>query len=214
MRNSLVRGITATAAGGLLVAGAAALALNAAVAETARPRGLVAELKNTAGATVGTVRFLPSEDGKTLMRVAAGGLTPGFHGYHVHSAGVCDPAARDTAGNTVPFFSAAGHFNPVTTNTHGAHAGDLPPLLVAEDGTAFLKFATDRFRNRDLLDADGSAVIIHAAPDNLANVPGQTSTGGERYHSHMDNVLGSDTATKATGDAGARFACGVVTRTQ
>jgi Cu-Zn family superoxide dismutase len=102
----------------------------------------------------------------------------------------------------------------VTTNTHGAHAGDMPPLLVAEDGTALLKFKTDRFKNSDLLDDDGSAVILHAGADNLSHIPATTATGGERYHSHVDDVFGPDAATKATGDAGARFSCGVVDRAE
>lgn len=177
-----------------------------------RPRGLVATLNSSTGAEVGSVRFLPTEDGKVSVRVRAFGLTPGFHGYHVHTAGVCDPAATDTAGATSPFFTAGGHYNPTTGATHGAHAGDMPPLLVTADGSAFLKFKTDRFTTAALMDEDRSAVIVHAGPDNLAHVPATTSTGGERYHSHVDDVFGADTATKATGDAGARFACGVIQR--
>lgn len=55
-------------------------------------------------------------------------------------------------------------------------------------------------------------MILHAGPDNLAHVPATTATGEERYHSHVDSVLGADTATKVTGDAGARFTCGVIER--
>jgi Cu-Zn family superoxide dismutase len=122
--------------------------------------------------------MIPTDDGKVMVRASGTGLTAGFHGFHVHSVGVCDPAAKDAAGATVPFFSAGGHYNPVTTNTHGAHAGDMPPLLVAADGNAVLRFKTDRFKVRELLDSDGSAVIMHAAPDNLANIPGTTAAGG------------------------------------
>lgn len=190
----------------------AAFALVGGGTSAARPRGLVAQLTNASSAVVGTVRLIPTDDGKTAVRITASGLTPGFHGYHVHSVGVCDPQAADTAGNPSPFFSAGGHFNPDATMTHGSHAGDMPPLLVTADGTARMSFRTDRFQARDLLDADGSAVMLHAGADNLANIPGATSTGGERYHSHVDDIFGPDTATKATGDAGSRFACGVVTR--
>ncbi|MBW3535717.1 MAG: superoxide dismutase family protein, partial [Gemmatimonadetes bacterium] len=56
------------------------------------------------------------------------------------------------------------------------------------------------------------AVIMHAGPDNLAHIPAATPTGNERYHSHVDDVFGPDTLTRATGDAGARFACGVLGR--
>lgn len=196
----------------LAAACATALAAFVGGASAARRKGLVAELQDATGRAVGTVRMVATDDAKVRVSIRAMGLTPGFHGYHVHTAGVCDPQAKDTTGATVPFFSAGGHFNPETSNTHGAHAGDMPPLLATEDGAAVLRFKTDRFRLGDLLDSDGSAIVIHAAPDNLANVPGATPAGGERYHSHVENVFGPDAATKATGDAGARFACGVLER--
>jgi superoxide dismutase, Cu-Zn family len=64
---------------------------------------------------------------------------------------------------------------------------------------------TDRFRLADLFDADGSAIIIHVGADNLANIPA-------RYVQAATGTPGPDAATLATGDAGGRFACGVVTR--
>ena len=199
-----------------LVAGAVvaliASALYSSGASAARPRGLIGNVSDAQGNALGTVRMIGTEDGKTSVKIRAAGLAPGFHGFHVHAVGTCDPAATDAPGNPSPFFTAGGHYNPVTTNTHGAHAGDMPPLLVAEDGTAFLKFVTDRFLAKDLMDTDGSAIVLHAGPDNLAHVPATTSTGGERYHSHVDDVFGADTATKATGDAGARYGCGILER--
>lgn len=195
------------------VAGVVAAALFAGgPASAGRRRGLVASLADSTGASVGSVRFIRADDGKVVVRAKAAGVTPGFHGFHVHSSGTCDPGATDANGAAVPFFTAGGHYNPDTTSTHGAHAGDMPPLLVAADGTAVIRFKTDRFLLRDLMDEDGSAVILHAGPDNLAHVPASTPSGGERYHSHVDDVLGPDAATKATGDAGARFACGVIER--
>lgn len=201
---------TVAVAGVMALIGAALIA--GGPASAARRRGLVATVENASGGAVATVRFIRADDGKVIVRARASGLTAGFHGFHVHTAGICDPAATDTTGTAVPFFTAGGHFNPVTTNTHGAHAGDMPPLMVAADGTAVLRFKTDRLTLGQLMDEDGSAVIMHAGPDNLAHVPATTSTGGERYHSHVDDVFGPDTATRATGDAGARFACGVIER--
>ena len=61
-------------------------------------------------------------------------------------------------------------------------------------------FVTDRFRFQDLLLGDGSAVVVHARPDNYANIP------TDRYDPDPDAT------TLATGDAGDRIACGVVRR--
>ena len=189
-----------------------ATALYSGGASAARPRGLIGTVSDATGNELGTVRIVGTEDGKTSVKIRAEGLAAGFHGFHVHSVGICDPTATDAAGAPSPFFTAGGHYNPVTTNTHGAHAGDMPPLMVAADGTGWLKFVTDRFLAKDLMDADGSAIVLHAGPDNLAHIPAATSAGAERYHSHVDDVFGADTASKATGDAGARFGCAVLER--
>jgi Cu-Zn family superoxide dismutase len=139
--------------------------------------------------------------GKSERREAPGQ----FHGFHLHTTGKCDPDAVDPATDeVVPFFSAGGHFNP-TSKIHNEHAGDFPVLLVMKNGQAQEKFKTDRFKISQLFDKDGSAVIIHAGRDNYANIP-------DRYHSHEFDVRGPDELTKATGDAGDRFACGVVRR--
>ncbi len=132
-----------------------------------------------------------------MVTVSAWNLAPGFHGFHVHAVGVCDP---DAPGG--PFTSAGGHYNP-GARTHGDHAGDLPSLLVMNDGRGYSRFLTDRFTTAELMDADGSAVIVHSGRDNFANIP-------TRYHSHTENTFGPDSATLATGDAGSRAACGVV----
>src|SRR4051812_40177061 len=148
-----------------------------------------ATLRNAAGERVGRV-WLRERRGSGVVEVVARvrELPPGFHGFHIHTTGRCDPPG---------FTSAGGHFNP-TGASHGAHAGDLPSLLVNGDGTATLATATDRFRLADLRDADGSAVMVHSGPDNFANIPPRYGT--------------PDQETLNTGDSGARLACGVVRR--
>jgi Cu-Zn family superoxide dismutase len=148
-------------------------------------------LRDGSGLVLGTVRMKQHRD-EVLVRTAVQGLAPGFHGFHVHAAGNCVP----------PFTSAGGHYNPGGSG-HGHHAGDMPSLLVNADGAGDLQFTTDRFSLADLRDSDGSAVIVHASPDNFAHIP-------SRYHSHTENTFGPDSVTLATGDAGARIACGVV----
>jgi superoxide dismutase, Cu-Zn family len=149
-------------------------------------------LRDQAGQPVGVVKLTQERKGKVLVRAAVHDLPAGFHGFHVHAVGECVP----------PFTSAGGHYNPAG-ESHGEHAGDMPVLLVNGDGTAQLRFTTDRFGVEDLFDADRSAIIVHAAADNYANIP-------ERYHSHSEDVFGPDSATLAAGDAGGRLACGVV----
>lgn len=153
----------------------------------------VARLQDASGAGVGWARFTPDGDG-VHVKVRAYGLTPGFHGFHVHTLGVCE--------GSVGFATAGGHYNPAGA-THAHHAGDMPILFVKQDGTAELDFRTDSFTVDQLLDADGSAVIVHAGPDNFGNIP-------SRYLSGALLTPGPDAATLATGDAGARAACGVV----
>jgi superoxide dismutase, Cu-Zn family len=160
--------------------------------ETSSSRNHVrVELRNASGADVGFVK-LTKQGGKVIVRGEVSGLTPGFHGFHVHGVGQC----------VAPFTSAGGHYNPGGVG-HGSHAGDMPSLLVLDDGTAEGQFATDNFAIDELFDADGSAIIVHAGADNFANIP-------TRYQSTTEGVFGPDSATLATGDAGARVACGVV----
>jgi|Tabmets5t2r1_1033131.scaffolds.fasta_scaffold01148_3 Cu-Zn family superoxide dismutase len=153
----------------------------------------VATLQDASGADVGWARF--ERDGAAVhVKARAYGLPPGFHGFHVHAVGVCDGA--------VGFASAGGHYNPAGAS-HAHHAGDLPSLLVKQDGTAELDFRTDGFTVDQLLDLDGSAVIVHAGADNFGNIP-------SRYLSSATLIPGPDATTLATGDSGARAACGVV----
>ena len=146
----------------------------------------LAVLRDGSGSPVGSVKL--EQDGDAVkLKVEIAGAAPGFHGFHVHTAGAC----------VAPFTSAGGHYNPLGA-AHANHAGDLPVIFVDSDGYAEARFATDRFALDDLLDADGSAFILHAGRDNYANIP------TDRYDPDPDAT------TLATGDAGSRFACGVI----
>ena len=176
--------------------------------------GATARMKDVDGDFVGVVRLEATKGDKVEVQAKVNDVVPRgqFHGFHLHTTGKCDPKAVDPATDkVVPFFSAGGHFNP-TSDPHGEHAGDFPVLLVMENGRAKEKFKTDRFKLSQLFDNDGSAVIIHEGRDNYANIPA-TTDGEKRYHSHLEDVFGPDSLTKATGDAGNRFACGVVRKT-
>lgn len=165
---------------GVLLSGA--VAYGQASAQTAK-----AEVRNAKGEMVGSLALAQEPDG-VRVTVEASNLPPGFHGFHIHAVGKCE----------APFTSAGGHFNPAG-QSHSHHAGDLPNLLVSADGRASMVVKTARFKLADLFDADGSALIIHADPDNHANIP-------SRYRPDPD------AGTLATGDAGGRIACGVISR--
>ena len=145
-----------------------------------------AKLHDAVGNAVGTVWLTQQGDGYVAIHARVYDLPPGFHGFHVHAVGECTP----------PFTSAGGHFD-LDRHSHRDHSGDFPVLLVKADGTANARVSTDRFRVVDLFDGDGSAIIIHANPDNYANIP-------SRY------AAAPDATTLATGDAGDRIVCGVV----
>jgi superoxide dismutase, Cu-Zn family len=146
-----------------------------------------AELKDKDGKAVGVATFRESSGGVTVD-VNVKGLTPGLHAVHVHAVGRCDAPA---------FTSAGGHFNPAQKkhgykSPEGAHAGDLPNMLVAKDGTGRFESFTDGMTLKpgatSVFDKDGSALVIHAGVD--------------------DNV------TDPTGNAGDRAACGIITMAQ
>jgi superoxide dismutase, Cu-Zn family len=146
-----------------------------------------AELKDKDGKAVGVATFRESSGGVTV-NVNVKGLTPGLHAVHVHAVGKCEAPAFTTAG---------GHFNPAQKkhghkSPEGAHAGDLPNMLVAKDGTGRFESFTDGITLKSgatsVFDKDGSALVIHAGVD--------------------DNV------TDPTGNAGDRAACGIITMAQ
>jgi superoxide dismutase, Cu-Zn family len=167
----------------------------------------VASLRNTRGQTVGVMFFTSLRDGSVKAQVRASGLPSGFHGFHIHAVGICDPASVDPATRRItPFFTAGDHYDPAGRK-HGRHSGDLPSLLIAADGSGFAAFRSDRFRLNQLFDADGSAVIIHAEPDNFAHIPTRY-----RHPADKTGTTGPDATTLRTGDSGARIACGVVRR--
>jgi len=158
-------------------------------AESTDTRAARATLLNAAGENVGTVRFERRGRSRALrVSVNVHKLSPGYHGFHVHTVGKCEAPT---------FMSAGPHLNPASAD-HADHAGDMPSLLVTSGGKAEARFTTDRFSLAQLRDADGSAVMVHALPDNQANIP------KDRYDPDPDAT------TLATGDSGARVACGPV----
>lgn len=132
------------------------------------------------GTRVGTVSVLPNGSG-SLVEIRLSAYTAGTYGAHLHTTGLCEgPAFASAGGHWNPGGHQHGRFNPM-----GTHLGDLPNIIVGADGTATLSFAIASAPDA-LFDADGTAVVVHAAVD--------------------------DERTDPSGNSGARIACAVLVR--
>lgn len=130
----------------------------AAAAETA-----TAMLKGPDGAEIGAVTLSQYPHG-VLMEADLKNLSPGVHGFHVHQTGACAPDFK-AAGD---HFAPAGNGHGYATED-GPHAGDLPNIFVADDGTARASAWNTRITISEgttaLMDGDGAAIIVHEKPD-------------------------------------------------
>ncbi|WP_447725803.1 superoxide dismutase[Cu-Zn] [Sphingomonas koreensis] len=130
-------------------------------------------LYDGAGRELGTVAVTDAPRG-VLLRIEAKDLPPGWHGMHFHEKADCGDAA---------FKSAGGHVHSQKPIVHGFlvedanDAGDLPNLHVGADGSATVELystlvsAGGRGGRPALRDADGSALVIHANPDDYRTQP-------------------------------------------
>jgi Cu-Zn family superoxide dismutase len=144
-----------------------------------------ADLKNANGQPAGMATLTEVPGGVRIV-VEAKGLPPGPHGVHIHEVGTCEGPQFTTAG---------GHFNPDKKqhgllNPQGPHNGDLPNITIDANGTGRMETTTEHITLgaglKSIFDADGSALVVHAGPD--------------------------DFKTDPTGNSGGRIACGVIVK--
>lgn len=136
---------------------------------------------------VGVVKFRDSALGM-IIEPDLSGLTPGPHGAHVHENPSCAPAPSHH-GPAVPAGAAGDHLDPKGTGRHAGpygdgHLGDLPNLIVEQDGRVRISTLAPRVKVADL---KGRSLMIHA--------------GADRYQDHEDH---------AHGQGGDRMYCGVI----
>ena len=177
--------MSAAVAAGLLASGCAMdRAGESDMAMPASGARATATLMDAGGVTKGTATFRQTGSGLRI-EVAAMGMAPGPKGLHFHMTGRCDAPDFTTAG---------GHWNPSAMKhgkdaAMGPHMGDLPNIAIGANGrgrmTTTVPNAMLTGGAMPLIDADGAAIIIHAAPD--------------------------DYRTDPSGNSGARLACGVMT---
>lgn len=129
-------------------------------------------LANASQASVGTVQIVQGNDGPEVS-VSVSSMQPGTYGIHLHAIGRCD----------APDFTSAGpHWNPTSRqhgrlNPQGTHHGDLPNLLVAQNGSGMLKapLVGSVTGEGGLFDADGAAIVLHARADDERTDPSGNS---------------------------------------
>ncbi|MEX2454112.1 MAG: superoxide dismutase family protein [Rhodospirillaceae bacterium] len=143
-----------------------------------------ATMKGADGATLGVVTLVQTPGG-VLLRGTLEGVPAGGHGFHIHETGKCDAADG--------FKSAGGHL--AGDRSHGIlvdggpHPGDMPNLHAGADRILVVETVNARIdlsAGSALFDGDGSALMLHAGPDDYRSQP--------------------------AGDAGDRIACGVIER--
>lgn len=164
----------------LSIAAITMLACPAAAQDIAR-----ADILGADGGKIGEATFTQGTIG-AMAEIRVSKLPPGSHGMHIHAMGMCD--------HEEGFTTATGHVTSNTDKKHGylnpegPELGDLPNIIVHEDGTAnvelFLPQLDVAGEQGALLDVDGSALMIHEKPDD-----------------HM---------TQPIGGSGPRIACGII----
>lgn len=152
--------------------------------------GAMVKLVTPQGEPAGQAVLTAVPDGvEIVMNVEK--LTPGLHGFHIHTNGSCAPGP-DATGNTIAFGAAGGHFDPLGTKQHGdaergtvRHAGDAPNLMADAQGKASLRTTNTMVTLR----------------------PGASSVIGKALVVHAD---ADDYKTNPAGNSGARVLCGVI----
>ena len=142
---------------------------------------------NNSGDVIGEAYYTQGTEG-VLVEIHVEGLTPGKHGMHFHEVGTCKDyeTFKMSGGHIMP----SGRPHGYLYTDGGPHEGNLPNLIVAENGGVHVELYTElvSIHGYDgkpaLLDDNGSALVIHANED--------------------------DYTTQPIGGAGGRVACGVV----
>lgn len=153
--------------------------------EQGNPKKMEVEMYNPEGDSLGKITIQEKSTGVDLD-IKLEGLPPGEHAIHIHEKAKCEPPDFKSAGN---------HYNPEDKkhgllHPEGSHAGDLPNLIVGDDGSVKAKFSAPQVTLKEgktsLLPKDGTSIIIHEAKD--------------------------DGMSQPAGESGKRIACGEISK--
>ena len=152
---------------------AACLALSSAPAFAL---SLTEEIIGAGGQPIGSVKIETAVGGVLVrVNVGKGKISTGWHGMHFHSIGDCSDIGK--------FKKSAGHMGKKEgahglKNARGPEFGDMPNIYAPHQHDANAEFyvpgitisgtATD---GSVLLDADGSALVIHEKEDDHISQP-------------------------------------------
>ncbi len=139
------------------------------------------------GNAVGTAMLVEGPHG-ILIDLDLHDMPAGRRAIHIHRTGTCEDPEEG-------FVASGGHLNPAgkqhgLMNPDGPDNGDLPNIIVREDGTVQVELFTmlaslhGAGERAAMLDDDGAAFVIHQERD--------------------------DHVTQPIGGAGPRIACGVI----
>lgn len=146
---------------------------------TSQPKtALSVDMYNETGDMVGTAKL--SEDPKGVnIKLKVKGLSPGFHGLHIHEVAKCEQ----------PYFKSAGnHLNPEDKehgllHPKGAHLGDLKNVEADEKGKVDIEVLVPeatllKEKKNSLTDNGGTSLIVTSkADDGMTQISGNS---GER----------------------------------
>lgn len=154
-----------------------ALAQETTLPVPAPPSTLIAEIKTAEGESLGTATAVSTPSGMMLITLELQNVLPGIHGVHLHQTGICTPPDFESAGGHLAGDREHGVMSP-----NGPHLGDLPNIHVPDSGALTVEYFVHGLTAEMMDDADGTAFVIHAHPDDYLGQP--------------------------TGHAGARLGCG------
>ena len=157
-------------------------------------QGGTGALVNADGAQLGNVSISMTPSGVALVNIQAEGFPEGAHGVHLHMVGLCEGPTFESAS----YHIGTGEHDHGIMAEAGPHPGDLPNGNVDAAGVlTYEAFAVAGLTMDMVFDADGSALMVHAEPDDYTTQPG--GAAGDRIACAILEP-GGELAPQATDD--------------